>query len=431
VQVRPLSSRGDLSADTISSTFNCNVPCDSTLPTIAFGGYFPDEDDLNALCTSECLQSLDLFRNSQQASCEADTMTLSGVTYPITATIDALLWTYNFTCRRDSVSGDFCAPQFDTWANGNASDLGCSECVLGTYQLQLSNALGYDDELAGNFSSLASSCHATNYPITSPPSNSLSRTTTVSATTYPAVPEKSCYGTYTIRPGDDCHTISNSQKVSTNNLLYLNNLQGGCANFPGPGQTLCMPRSCDVHTVQANDTCRKITNSGSFTASQLISWNIDISRGCDNLDQLVGMEVCISSPEDGGLTTGTTYSQTRSPQFINQFINPCVGGTTTGPPSCYATTYPTAPRWTFPAVPKASDTASSVDTTTYELPLVTAYPPHSAGTANGSLTNTTSYAVSPVTAYPSRSTGVAALKPGYLYWIYLGLLWIQINRIDR
>jgi len=355
-------------------------------------------------------------------------MTLSGITYPITATIDALLWTYNFTCRRDSASGEFCAPKFDVWANGNGSDLGCSECVLGTYQLQLSNALGYDNELAGNFSSLASSCHAANYPVTSPPSNSLNSTAT--ATTTSAPPEKSCCSNYTIEAGDDCHKISNAQRVSTNDLLYLNNLQGGCANFPEPGRTLCMPRTCEVYTVRANDTCSKITNSGNLTNTQLIAWNVDINRGCNNLDQLVGMQICISSPGEADTATAINASALRTQAL--QPTNPCVGGTTFGPPSCYATTYSTVQMWTFPKVsPMDFNTTTSASTTSHLLAPVTAYPVRPTGTAVFIPVNTTSYVLPSVTTYPVRSIGRVLSRPHHLYWVCFSILWIQFMRINK
>jgi LysM repeat protein len=353
-------------------------------------------------------------------------MTLSGEIYPIMATVDALLWTFNYTCRRDSSLGHFCAPVYDLWANGNASDLGCSDCVLGTSQLQLGNELGYNDELAGNFSSLVSSCHATNYPITSPPSNRLNRTAIATATTTSASPEKSCYSTYTIKPDDDCHKISNSQKVSTNNLLYLNNLQGGCANFPRPGQTLCMPRACNVYTVRARDTCRKITGGGGFTPSQLIAWNIDINKGCDNFDQLVGMQICISPPGDEGALARATSTQRTQP------INPCVGGTTTGPPSCYATTYRTVPMWTFPKASRLGpNTMRPPNTTSHVLAPTTNYPVRPTGAVTVSSANTTSYALPPMTTYPVRSSGTMTQIPQFLYWMWLSIFWIQLKRINR
>lgn len=173
-------------------------------------------------------------------------MDMSGEVYPVTTTVDSLLWTFNYTCLRDPASGDFCAPVFDAWANGNASQQSCSDCVLGTYQRQLSNPLGYTDDLAASFSSLTSSCHATNYPVTSPPPGTVSYAPTSTATTTsPSVtPSKGCSSTYTVQEGDDCHSISVAQQVLTNDLLYLNNLEAGCTDFPGPGTQLCMPHPC-------------------------------------------------------------------------------------------------------------------------------------------------------------------------------------------
>ncbi|KAI1171965.1 hypothetical protein F4777DRAFT_590888 [Nemania sp. FL0916] len=291
-----------------NSTFTSEVTCDVNLPGIASGSYFPTSDDLTSLCTTDCLQSLESVRAAQEKSCASDVMVISGVTYEVTTTVDTLLWTYNFTCRRDSATGDFCAPVFDAWANGDSSTDSCSDCILGTYQLQLSNYLGYDDDLASTFTSLTSSCQATGYPLTSPPPNYISATETATPTTtaLPAA-SKPCASNYTVQSGDDCHSISEAQGVSTNEMLYLNSLEAGCTNFPDPGTSLCMPPTCEIYTVQANDTCWGITDAynNTFTISQLVSWNIDISRGCDNLEMLTGFQICVSYPGSAPEVTAT------------------------------------------------------------------------------------------------------------------------------
>ncbi|KAI1502076.1 hypothetical protein F5X99DRAFT_418164 [Biscogniauxia marginata] len=388
----------DSLSDDCNSTFSFEVTCDVSLPAIASGGYFPSSDDLISLCNLDCLRSLEALRSTQEQS--------------LTATVDTLLWTYNYTCRRDSNTGGFCAPVFDAWANDDNPTSSCSECVLGTYQLQLSNFLGYDSNLASTFSSLTSSCQATGYPVTSPPPNYINQTGTQTLTTSASpTAAKPCASTYLVQNGDDCHSISQANKVSTNEMLYLNNLQGGCMNFPGPGSTLCMPITCEIYTVQENDTC-------------WVSWNIDINRGCDNLEMLSGTQICVSFPGDvpevtvtapastatlapipsdvvDGTNTqcgkyyrvragDTCESVTQTPgisltdfYFLNPEVNstscnnllkdysycvqavgdistypgyggsptnPCIGGTTTAAPSSYATTYPTLDPWTFPVI---------------------------------------------------------------------------------
>ncbi|KAK7960828.1 hypothetical protein PG996_011470 [Apiospora saccharicola] len=167
------------------------------------------------LCHPGCLRSLESLRNAQQDSCADDVMRNSGEWFPVTHTVDTLIWTFNYTCKRDASTGELCAPIFDGWANDNTGAPGaCTDCVLGTYQLQLSNALGYDDDLASRFAALTSSCHATGYAVTVPPPNTISAPTTTAtaaatAASRPAAADnKSCASMYTVREGDDCHSIS-------------------------------------------------------------------------------------------------------------------------------------------------------------------------------------------------------------------------------
>lgn len=242
-------------------------------------------------------------------------MVAAGMVYPITATIDVLIWAYNYTCRRDATTGDFCQPIFDSWASGNASDEACSDCVLGTYQLQLSSAMVYEDELASNFSSMTSSCQATGYPVTSPTPLYINATATATATTTSsAAPSNSCVSNYTVQVSDDCHSISTAQQVSTSEMLYFNNLEAGCTNFPVAGTSLCMPHTCEVYTVQQNDTCWALAQAskGTFSVAQLVSWNIDISSGCENLALLVGNQICLTFPGEMPVVSATGAAATAS-----------------------------------------------------------------------------------------------------------------------
>lgn len=284
------------------------MTCDINLPAIAFGGYFPDSTELEMLCNADCLKSLGALSLAQQRSCANDVLLIDGIAYHASATTDAMMWVFNYTCRRDAQTNERCEPIFDAWASGNAEDKACSDCVLGTYQIQLQNPLGYGPDQASNFSSLTSSCHATGYPVTQPPPNTINVTrTTTSTTTGSPVAFKPCSSTYTVKAGDDCHSISTSQKVSTNQMLYYNNLEGGCVAFPAAGAKLCMPHTCDIYTVQANDTCFGIVNThnASFTVSQLVAWNLDINNGCNNLEMLLGNQICVSFPGDTPAVTVT------------------------------------------------------------------------------------------------------------------------------
>lgn len=225
-------------------------------------------------------------------------MTIGGKSYPATLTTDYLRWTYNYTCRRDAQSRDFCYPSFERWSDdGRRADaVGCSDCVLGTFQTQLNSHFGFDDDLASEFESLTSACKATAYPLTQTTAHSEASTTSEAASRRVTQTTAPCKQPYVVKQQDDCHSISLSQNVSTSSLLSLNNLQAHCTNFPPPATRLCLPSECNTYTVQADDTCWDIIQShkNAFTLSQLVSWNPDINRGCDNLPQLAGNQICVS-----------------------------------------------------------------------------------------------------------------------------------------
>ena len=205
-------------------------------------------------------------------------------------------------------SGLFCATVFDSWTNltVETTSESCSDCALGVQQLELNSTFGYLSEIAVEFSSTTKSCGSTGYAYTSPTPVALNGTAT-SSTTATATP---CADTYTILAGDNCNTIAKAQNVSTFSLLYENNLEAYCADFPAVGTSICLPVQCNVYTVAVNDTCRSIIASvpGDITLTQLSSWNPNINIGCGNLGQLVDTEICISPV--GGLPPATLPAQT-------------------------------------------------------------------------------------------------------------------------
>lgn len=110
--------------------------------------------------------------------------------------------------------------------------------------------------------------------------------------------------------------------MSTFDLLYENGLEGYCSNFPAAGKKLCLPHQCDIYTVQTNDTCYEITQSRSnaFSISQLVSWNANLNRDCSNINQLLGMQICISFPGESGSASVSTPSTTIAPVPPNMAV---------------------------------------------------------------------------------------------------------------
>jgi LysM repeat protein len=194
--------------------------------------------------------------------------------------------------------GNYCAPLIESWSNGTASaQQNCSDCYLGTLQTELNSFFGYSLDLADEFSSLTASCGSQNYPTVSPTSYLLPGNATQTSSA-PATTTTSCSDTYTVRDGDDCNSISIAQNVSTNALLYQNNLGAHCVGFPNPGTQLCLPSPCQIYTVKENDTCYSVVedHSYTFTTTQLVAWNTNLNRACTNMDQLVDEQICISLP---------------------------------------------------------------------------------------------------------------------------------------
>jgi hypothetical protein len=93
----------DSLSDACTKTFNSTIACYDILPGIADQGVFPETDDLYALCTTSCLQSLETFRSSQVSACRDDQLFLNGATYPALYVIDSFIYTYNYTCRTDQL----------------------------------------------------------------------------------------------------------------------------------------------------------------------------------------------------------------------------------------------------------------------------------------------------------------------------------------
>ncbi|KAL2854915.1 hypothetical protein BJY01DRAFT_257326 [Aspergillus pseudoustus] len=262
-------------------TFNQSTQCNATLGAVTFSGLFPSADQLSEICTNNCFQSLQSFRTHQRQVCGEESYHLDGQLVPATYGVDQLHFTYNYTCLQDPSTKQYCAR------------LSCSYCMLRTFQVHLNSPFEYDDKFARYYSSLTSSL-----PITSPPPYTVPGPPTTASSSMP--PARSCASEYLVQEGDDCLSVSKAQSVSTAMLRYLNGITADCSNFPEPGNSLCMPATCHLHTLRANETCFNImrVHGWIFTMTQLISWNPNINGQCSNLEVMTGTQLCISPPGD-------------------------------------------------------------------------------------------------------------------------------------
>jgi hypothetical protein len=101
--------------------------------------------------------------------------------------------------------------------------------------------------------------------------------------------------TYTIRADDTCNGICKAENVSTYSLISYNRLNAYCRDFPSSGTKLCMPPSCDIYTIQGNDTCHSIAvaQPGYVTVTQIQAWNPNLNALCTNMKQQEGMQICV------------------------------------------------------------------------------------------------------------------------------------------
>jgi len=129
-----------------------------------------------------------------------------------------------------------------------------------------------------------------------------------------------CTRSYTIKEGDYCNKISQTQNVSTYQLAALNGdkVNAGCSNLV-PGQTLCLANNAaedcqTTYLVAVGEDCTHIAQKNSVNMTILYLNNPQINEACTNIYD--GEVLCTSKtvqvaaipaggvkvPESGGST---------------------------------------------------------------------------------------------------------------------------------
>jgi hypothetical protein len=103
--------------------------------------------------------------------------------------------------------------------------------------------------------------------------------------------------TYTLKSTDTCQSVFLAQGISTADLLTVNGLKPYCEDSPSSG-SLCIPinAKCKTYTVKSGDDCVSIANSNKLTFVQLVTWNPVIGQICSLIGDFVGWTSCISNP---------------------------------------------------------------------------------------------------------------------------------------
>jgi LysM repeat protein len=209
-------------------------------------------------------------------------------------------------------TGDFCHSLMNSWQDLDdlTEEQNCSDCLLGTLSLDQSSSFSYNVAFESNFSAMTASCGKTGFEPTKPTPIALNSSAEATST-----PTPSCASSYIVRSGDTCGGICKANNVSTFALTQANSLDAYCQNTLRPGIELCLPESCDIYTVQPNDTCRSVAakQPSYITITQLQAWNLNLNALCTNMEQQIDRQICVSPPGDTLAAPSNTAVQPSAP----------------------------------------------------------------------------------------------------------------------
>ncbi|KAF7173330.1 hypothetical protein CNMCM5623_005526 [Aspergillus felis] len=247
---------------------------------------------LQEMYTDQCKSSIASYRQGVESACPHDEYDgsgnstnvcgSSGVYRPIVLP-DYYFTNYHQRCLLDA-DGNYCL--FHLQSTDSQDE--CDACGLRMFRTELSNSYFYNDDLAEQYSSLTSSCGASNMDLPTPISVVLSSSSASTPT-----PTTCADRSATIHSGDTCDRFAAANNVSTWRMLIENGLQGGCVDFPSSGE-LCVTGHCQTHLVTAQDTCMSLASQYGITVTQLITWSSVLNSLCSNFGVVVGHQICVS-----------------------------------------------------------------------------------------------------------------------------------------
>ncbi|EKG15791.1 Peptidoglycan-binding Lysin subgroup [Macrophomina phaseolina MS6] len=287
-----------------------NVACDPVVKNLR-PNFFYTPETLARICTSDCKSALSDYQSLVQGACGEEILPGS---FDLNVSALMIPGTYQYlfesTCLQDD--GRYCnnvaaiAAAFedpgnsmfnylDTIPSDTTQPSECDACFVKSLKLEAGSPY-FDGPVIASLSlyeSMTSSCSVTGQPLTT---TTLGFYTQCIKSQEPTVTPTPCAGTtYAIQPADDCYSISTAQGIGTAWLLSDNDLPAWCAEFPTSGD-LCLTNTCNVVTVQGDDTCKSIAKAANITEAQLHAWNPIINYGCYNLEKMNGTQLCVSAP---------------------------------------------------------------------------------------------------------------------------------------
>ncbi|KAL4962768.1 uncharacterized protein BDV14DRAFT_210410 [Aspergillus stella-maris] len=310
-----------------------NIMCDQLFSVSAIASQqYMGNKTLEAVCVPDCKDSFYKYRSTVENACGTTVYDFSGVNQSVQSFLDPLAWAFNVSCL---TSGDeYC---YSDITNRKNSIEPCSDCFLQYEAAMLGSVYGRQRVDPDSFSSLLSSCSVpgSSYPYSTPTSTSGS--TTSSATSSPIA---TCTGTaYTVQEGDSCDSILKAHKIATDRFITQNHFDANCSTM-NVGDSICLGASCSLYQVQLDDTCSSILSNYTFYLNQLLSWNPTIHTNCDNLDTMIGKEICVGPPgqSEWDVTT-TNFTTSWNVWFVTTSTISNYTQTATASPSAVVSSY--------------------------------------------------------------------------------------------
>ncbi|KAK0624161.1 hypothetical protein B0T14DRAFT_517604 [Immersiella caudata] len=301
---------------------NTNVSCDHML---AISTTFDPPsspvlrpDILNRICAAKCRSDLQALRSKIVGGCKStDVMVLRGKGYPATFVLDHYLYTYDVSCYKHRNSGQMCDIFLGELRNQSKQPDICSDCMLGVFEVQLSSPIGYNDNLASEFSSATSKCSATGYAYTRSTYSTVveiitSSTSYLQPTPTTGLPENfPCVRNYTVSANDTCNSIALSNNASTFDIIQTNGMTVWCSDRDlkkSGSRNICLPEVCTPLEVTAADTCATIADKSGVREEDIIDWNPIFDARCWNINKWVGWVICVGGSNRTTSPTSPTGS---------------------------------------------------------------------------------------------------------------------------
>lgn len=288
-------------ADCITA-LTANVTCYSQLQKAVLETNSWSSAALGLICSQTCTNGLDSYVSSVDKACGSDTIyNISGTIQTASNAGREVQWKQSATCLTDPSSGNYCNVIFQQSSSGK--DVACSNCAL-TYLTTLANSQwGQEIVDPAMVSRQVSSCSTTGYSITYTATATATSSTATQSTPLSEDSNGRCntsdptVSTYITVANQTCSEVSLAHNVSTPVLASINALTPNCTSLSA-NKTLCLPETCSIYRVSANDSCKAILKNNMTRQVELPtfrSWNPSINSACSNLGALEGQYICLRS----------------------------------------------------------------------------------------------------------------------------------------